>query len=129
MSYGMFNTKHKHAAISYESIVERFDLKNNYSKVDFTLNADLHLFVNTGPGYSFPIGLYANEFNMSIGWTWNMTDAVDVSPWGLVGQILTFSVPNIGDTMNYFIGIPVYLTIGFLLLAVVSRFFPTVPGL
>ena len=129
MNYGLWNTKHKHAAISYESINANYDAKNNYSKLGFTLNADLLLFVSTGPGYSFPIGLYANQFNMSIGWMWNITDAVSASPWALIGQILTFSVPDIGDTLNFLIGIPVYLTIGFLILAVASRFIPTFAGL
>jgi hypothetical protein len=129
MNYGMWNTKHKHVALSYETIGANFDIKTNVSKVDFSLNADLTLFVSTGPGYAFPVALYANEYNMSIGWMWNMSDAVDPSPWSLVGQILTFSIPDIGSTLNLIIGIPVYLTLGFLILAVVSRFFPTVPGL
>lgn len=128
MNYGIFNTKHKHAAISYDAIAENFDFQTNYSKVDFRLNTDLSLFVSTGPGYSFPTALYVNAFNMSIGWKWNMSDVGDPSPWALIGQILSFSVPDIGYTMNFIIGIPVYLTIGFVILALVSRFFPTGSG-
>ncbi|MBU0598975.1 hypothetical protein KKF61_08395 [Patescibacteria group bacterium] len=129
MNYGIFNTKHKHAAISFEAIADNFDLSNNYSRTDIILNTDYTVFVSTGPGYSFPTALYVNAFNISIGWMWNMSQAVNPSPWALIGQILTFSVPDVGYTMNYIIGIPVYLTFGFLILAVVSRFFPTVPGL
>lgn len=129
MVYGMFNTKDKYAAISYGMIASKFDEKTNYSTVSFSLNSDLDLFVSTGPGYSFPTSLYANQFNMSIGWMWNLTDAVNPSPWALVGQILTFSIPDVGAIINWIIGIPIYMTLGFLILAVVSRFFPTVPGL
>jgi len=129
MNYGIFNTKHKNAAVSYEAIVEQFDVKVNYSEVDFKLNSNYNLFISTGPGYSFPIGLYANQFNMSIGWLWNMSDAVSASPWALIGQIMTFSIPDVGYIMNLIIGIPVYLTMGFLLLAIISRFILTIPGL
>lgn len=129
MVYGIFNTKEKHAAISYETIASKYDVKTNYSTVSFSLNSDLDLFVSTGPGYSFPVGLYANQFNMSVGWMWNMTDAISASPWALVGQILTFSIPDVGAIINWIIGIPVYLTLGFLILAVVSRFIPSLSGL
>jgi hypothetical protein len=129
MVYGIFNTKDKYSAISYETIVANYDSKVNYSKVPFTLNSDYDLFVGTGPGYSFPAGLYYNEFNISVGWMWNMSDAVDASPWGMVGQILTFSIPDVGPIINWIIGIPVYMTMGFLILAVVSRFLPTTAGL
>ena len=132
MNYGLFNTKHKNAAISYESIGKAFSNQTNYAKLDFTLNTGVSLFVSTGPGYAFLDALYWNEFNMSIGFSWNMSDEIthhNSSPWTLVSQILTFSVPEIGYELNLMIGIPAYLTIGFLILAVVSRFFPTVPGL
>ena len=119
----------KNAAISFETIIEKADFEDNSSQVDITLNADYSLFFDTGPGMWFSDGLWMNEFNMSIGWSLNLSAEASGSPWGLVGQILTFSIPNVSPMVNLLIGIPIYMTLGFLVVAVISRFFPTVPGL
>lgn len=121
--------KVKWAVIPFEAVEEHGDYLDNSSQVDFSLNADYSLFVNTGPGMPLMTGLWANEFNMSIGWSLNLSASASASPWGLVGQILTFSIPNVSPWINMLIGIPIYMTLGFLILAIVSRFIFTAPGL
>lgn len=119
----------KVAAISYETIAEQADYEDNSSQIDFTLNADYILFIATGPGMPFATGLWANEFNMSIGWSLNLSATASSNPWGLVGQILTFSIPNVSPLINLLIGVPIYMTLGFLVVAIISRFIPFAPGL
>lgn len=121
--------KVKLAAIPFETVVEKGDFIDNSSQVDFSLNADYSLFISTGPGMPLFTGLWANEFNMSIGWSLNLSASASASPWGLVGQILTFSIPNVSPLINLLIGVPIYMTIGFLIVAVISRFVPLTSGL
>ena len=121
--------KIKAAAISFETVQEVADYSDNSSQVDFSLNADYSLFIDTGPGMPFITGLWANEFNMSIGWSLNLSASASASPWGLVGQILTFSIPNVSPLINLLIGIPVYMMAGFLIVAIISRFVPFTSGL
>lgn len=119
----------KTAAIPFETIIETANYEENTSEIDFTLNADYTLFISTGPGMLISDGLWMNEFNMSIGWSLNLSATASASPWGLVGQILTFSIPNVSPLINLLIGIPIYMTIGFLVVAVISRFVPLTSGL
>ena len=121
--------KTKWAVIPFETVQERADYIDNSSQVDFSLNADYSLFVSTGPGMPLLTGLWGNEFNMSIGWSLNLSASASASPWGLVGQILTFSIPNVSPLINMLIAIPIYLTMGFLVVAIISRFLPTTSGL
>ena len=120
--------KTKYAIIPFETVIEKANYKDNSSQVDFSLNADYSLFINTGPGMLISDGVWMNEFNMSIGWSLNLSASTSASPWGLVGQILTFSIPNVSPMVNMLIGIPIYMTLGFLVVAVISRFFPTIAG-
>ena len=119
----------KTAAISFETIVEKANFDNNTSEIDFTLNANYILFINTGPGMLISDGLWMNEFNMSIGWSLNLSAAASTSPWALVGQIMTFSVPNVNWYVSVLIGVPLDMMIGFIIIAIITRFIPTIPGL
>ena len=121
--------KTKTAAISFETVVEKADYVDNSSSIGFTLNADYTLVISTGPGMLISDGLWMNEFNMSIGWPLNLSASASASPWGLIGQILTFSIPNVSPLINLLIGVPIYMTIGFLVVAVISRFVPLTSGL
>jgi hypothetical protein len=119
----------KQAAISFETILEWADYENNMSEIDVHLNADYILFISTGPGMPISTGLWANEFNMSIGWSVNLSATASASPWGLIGQILTFSIPDVSPLINLLLGTPIYMTLAFLIAAIISRFVPTVGGL
>lgn len=119
----------KTVAVSFDTIIEKANYEDNTSEIDITLNAAYVLFINTGPGMVISDGLWMNEFNISIGWSVNLSAAASTSPWALVGQIMTFSLPDVHPYVSYIIGVPFDLMIGFLIVAIITRFIPTVAGL
>lgn len=131
--YGTFGFKHAHDLIPFRDIETNFDTTTNYSMVKLDLSHTYYLYVwhnISGAPSSGRIvqHLYNNHVNISIERFLNYSDLAK-NKWALIGQVLTLDVPNIHPVIRLLIAIPFYISIAYIVLAILSRFMPTGAGL
>jgi hypothetical protein len=126
-TWGGLSHNYKTHAIPLDVILEERRADTNFSDVDFHLYNYFTARLWTGPGTNLTDGLWNSNFNITLGMSLNSTIG-DVSPWGLVGAFLSFRLPNVDPVINLLVAVPVWLALGFLVLTVISRFIPFVPG-
>lgn len=129
-AFGLFNWKTREAWIPWELIASNFEstTDGNWSIVPITLQHHYEVYFSSAPGTNFTTMLWANKLNISVAWVWNESDYSNVSPWNTVGQILTFHIPDVDWWITAMIAIPIYIAIGFVILTIISRFIPFIPG-
>ena len=81
------------------------------------MNVTASMYNNTGV---VQIGTDVLNIDMSTG---------KIGALNLIGDLLLFKLPGVPSPVNYIIGLPVWIMISLTIVAVVSRFIPTIPGL
>ena len=113
--------------IPLDIIIEKKRADLNFSDVDFKLYQYFTVRFHTGPGMNFTTGIMNNYYNITLGMSLNSSIS-SMGPWGMVGAFLSFRLPNIDPVLNLLIAVPIWLALGFMILTVISRFIPLVPG-
>jgi len=129
-AFGLFNWKIREAWIPWELIAANVDYTTdgNWSIVPISLQHHYEVYFASAPGTNFTTMLWQNRLNVSLAWVWNESDYSNVSPWDLVGQILTFHIPEVDWWLTAMIAVPIYIAIGFMILTIIGRFIPLVSG-
>jgi len=120
---------YSHDYITFDEVADHIRPGFNYSDVFFKVWDGFTARLWTPEGTSLMDGVYANNYNLTIGLSYsNATRIMSTSPFALIGQFLTFSLPGMDWYISVLIAIPIYFAIGFLVLTLLSRFFPGIPG-
>ena len=117
--------------ISYETILYNKVLNSNVSVVDFGIrhNTTMALIITVdAPEELFATYLWENNFNVKIGIPDYDPDIAYTSMWTVLGQVMTASLPEVGDEVNLIIGATVYAGLGMIIFTVISRMIPFVAG-
>jgi len=118
-------------AISYQTILENRVLNSNVSVTEFGLrhNTTFALIITVdAPPDLFGAGLWSSNFNIKIGLPDYNPDLADASMWTILGQVMTASLPDVGQEINLIIGATFYTCIIMMVFTIISRMIPFVGG-
>ena len=111
--YGWLGTKELHTMVSYNFILQQYDEVQNYSRFTLDLRYTFEVFVWTGDSPGLFQDIWGDHYNMTIGA--GLNDSLDsISPWGMVGKIMTFRMPGSNWIVNMIIATPIYLMLIFM---------------
>lgn len=120
-------TKNYWAFIPFEKVDRNQD--GNASSTFTKLKHNFTLFIySDADQFSFTTNLYSNNFNISLGVILGADLVGRQSFWTILGQLLTLQLPNMNTTMRFLIAIPLWTTLGFVAVTLVSRFVPFIGG-
>lgn len=111
--FGWFGMKERHAFISYKYILSQFESLTNYSRFSIDLRYQFEVFIwsNDTPGLA--VEIWDDEYKMTVGY--GLNESMDsISPWGMVGKIMTFRMPGVPGFINILIAAPIYTMLIFM---------------
>lgn len=120
--YGWFGGQTAWAYLSLDEITAAYDSVQDYAKIQISLRYSIQVVFWTNAGILTDY-LDTNNYNLSAGANW--TDSLDaLSPWTMLGKILTFRMPGTNFVTNALIAIPIYLTLFYMAFAIIRSVIP-----
>lgn len=125
--YGWFGTKEKHTMISYREIIDAYSDTNNYSRITIDLRYTFDLFFWSTEWPGLPLDIYADEYNITA--AAGMNASLDsLSPWGMVGKIMSFRLPGTPWFIQALIAVPIYMMLVYMAFVIIRSVIPLLPG-
>jgi hypothetical protein len=108
-------TKEDHVLVSYNYILQQYDSIQNYSRFTIDLRYTLEVFVWTGDSPGLFLDLWDDHYNMTVGA--GLNESLDsISPWGMVGKIMTFRMPGVNWQINMLIAYLMLIFMGWFII-------------
>lgn len=126
-TYGWFGTKQAVDFISYDEILEQYNNDTEYSRFTLDLRYTFEVFVFTTGTPGLWVDLWNENYNITVGTGVNET-LDSLSPWSLLGQIMTFRLPGINPFVNALLAVPIYLMLFYMGFVVVRSVIPLLGG-
>ena len=117
--------------ISYETIIDNQVMNSNVSVTEFGLHYDTTfalIITVDAAGELFRAGVWNSDFNIKIGLPDFEADIAEASMWTILTQVMTASLPEVGDEVNLIIGATMYAGICMIVFTVISRMIPFISG-
>lgn len=117
--------------IQYDTIIDGQVPYTNVSVVDFEIHKKDYVLLVTTPSNYLNHSSYvdANEFFIALAHApYDPDNIASVSMWTLIGQMLTAQLPSVHPLIQYFILIPMWVGVGFMVFTLVSRMIPFISG-
>lgn len=125
--YGWFGTKEKHVRVPYKLIEESYSELENYSRISLDLRYQMEVFIWTNDPTGLPSVLWTGEYNVTVGVGLNET-LESLSPWGMVGKIMTFRMPNTPWYVNVMIATPIMMMLIYTAFCIIRSVIPLLSG-
>lgn len=124
--YGWFGREIAIAYISLDAIRNGFDEDNNYTRLTLQLRFTFDIFFYNDDEY-LPDALYNNTYKLSAGASLN--DSLDsISPWTMLGKIMSFRMPGTNFVTNALIAVPIYTILIYMAFAIIRSCIPLLGG-
>lgn len=125
--YGWFGTKEAHIEVPYLLIEQNYNIYENYSRITIDLRYGFELFFWTNDDNGLPSVIWDGEYNITVGV--NLNDTLDsLSPWGMVGKIMTFQLPGTNWVMAALVAAPVYMMLFYMAFCIIRSVIPLLSG-
>ena len=125
--YGWFGSKELHTYISYSEILDRYDPLMNYTRIAIDLRYTFEVFIWTDDPTGLEDLLYTDTYNITVGV--GLNDTLDsLSPWGMVGKIMTFSLPGTNYVMAAIVAMPIYMMLFYMAFVIIRSCIPLLGG-
>ena len=125
--FGWFGLKELHTFIPYTMILDRYDSQNNYSRITINLRYTFEVFVWTTDPIGLEDLLYTDTYNITVGV--GLNDTLDsLSPWTMVGQIMTFNIPGTNYMTAAIIAFPIYMMLFYIAFVIIRSCIPLLGG-
>lgn len=112
--------------ISLDTIRNAYDDENNYSCVYIQLRYTFMVVFWSDVGY-LPDLLDTNNYNVSVGISLNDT-LESVSPWTMLGKIMSFRMPGTNLFTAALIAVPIYTVLIYMAFAIIRSCIPLLGG-
>ena len=128
MTYGIWS--HDSVAIPLQGIIDAQSPETNISFYDFYLhNENYTLVINTPGTPDDHAGFIENNiYTMYVGCPLFSPDLAKVSMWKLIGMIATGNLPETQPVVDVILAAMFWLTAGFMIAMILSRFIPLIAG-
>lgn len=124
--YGWFGTKEAHTYVPLRLIEEAYDVMTNYSRITIDLKYTFELFFWIDD-YDLPETLYENNYNITVGT--GLNDTLDsLSPWSMVGKIMTGRLPGVNWVVSAVIAGPIYMMLFYMGFVIIRSVIPLLGG-
>lgn len=125
--FGWFGMKERHAFVSYSYILSQYDGLTNYSRFTLDLRYTFEVFIWTTGTPGLFVDMWDDKYNMTVGY--GLNESMDsISPWGMVGKIMTFRMPGANIFVNMLIATPIYTMLIFMAWFVIRSAIPFLGG-
>ncbi len=112
--------------ISLDEIRYAYDDDKNYSRMTLVLRFTFEIFFYNDTQY-FPDILEYNTYSVSVGV--GLNDSMDsLSPWSMLGKIMSFRMPGTNFVTNVLIAIPIYTALLYIAFAIIRSCIPLLGG-
>lgn len=131
-TWGFITWEQSSATVTYEQIKNSYIEEQGYSYLSFKIADNTeYLFVEFDP--STPKSeiinkLYNGEFRVSLGTTIYDAQRANTNGFVIVGQLLTFSMPNVHPVIQVFFAVPMYVSVVYLIYVLILMAIPFVGG-
>lgn len=130
------NTHNFYDIISFADISNPVRFIENTNTTIFNVMGKYNITFFAGPNsasnLNLTTALQRNQFSIQVGSDlMNMATRAHVGMWNIVGDLFLFHSEELGmpDWLNAFISVILWICVGFVVVALISRFIPTIPGL
>ena len=125
--YGWFGLESSHFYLPYTEIVEQYDDIMNYSRITIDLRYTFSVFFWTEDPLELPTMLYTDNYNITVGL--GLNDSLSsLSPWTMVGKIMTFSMPGTNFVLAAAVALPIYMMIFYIGFVIIRSCIPLLSG-
>lgn len=125
-TYGWFGSSRAEGYISLDTITAAYDDDRNYSCIYIQLRYTFMVVFWSDYGY-LPDMLDTNNYNVSVGISLNDT-LESVSPWTMLGKIMSFRMPGMNLFTNALIAVPIYTVLIYMAFAIIRSCIPLLGG-
>ena len=129
-TYGWLGAERASELLSLDDIESGWDGELNYSMVILDMRYTFKMLIwvdNMTDSENFRDRLDNNLYNISVGVSVNDT-IDDISPWTMLGKIMTFRMPGTNIVTNALIAIPIYTALLYIAFAIIRSVIPLLGG-
>lgn len=124
--YGWFGLEVAEKRVSLDTIRNAYDPASNYSKIIVSLRYTVSVFFWVNDGY-LPDLLDLNSYNVTAGIGLN-DSMTSISPWTMLGKLMTFRMPGANLFTNALIAIPIYTVLIYIAFEIIRSCIPLLGG-
>ena len=126
-TFGWLGLEERHTYLPYTEILSEYDYIENFTRVTIDLRYTLTVFFWTDDPIGLPDLLYTDNYNITVGV--GLNDTLDsLSPWGMVGKIMTFNLPGTNYILAAMVALPVYMMIFYIGFVIIRSCIPLLSG-
>ena len=125
--YGWLGLEEMHTYIPYSQISNEYDSIMNFTRLTIDLRYTFSVFIWTDDPLGLPDMLYTDNYNITVGIGLNET-MDSLSPWGMVGKIMTFSLPGTNFVLAAIVALPIYMMIFYIGFVIIRSCIPLLSG-
>ena len=125
-NFGWLGAEWHTVRVPLDDIRYAYDPAHNYSKITLSMRFTMFVYFWVEDGY-LPDALDTNNYNMTVGI--GLNDSMDsISPWTMLGKLMTFRVPGMNFVTNALIAIPIYTVLLYIAFEIIRSCIPTMGG-
>jgi len=124
--YGFLGWSEAQRRVSLDEIRYAYDESQNYSMMTVSMRYTFSIFFWSEDGY-LPDMLDTNNYNITVGI--GLNDSMDsISPWTMLGKLMTFRMPGTNLFTNALIAIPIYTVLIYIAFEIIRSCIPLLGG-